>query len=88
MTRAASCACGHEFEVKDDLAGGITNCPRCGKAVEVEGLRDPAWRLLQAVAAAGWAAATAAAYFAWGVAGAAAVAAGLAAVLWLLSRAL
>lgn len=87
MIRAA-CACGHEFEVRDDLAGGITNCPRCGKAVEVEGLRDPAWRLLQVVAVAGWASATAAAYFAWGVAGAAAVAMGLAAVLWLVSRAL
>jgi hypothetical protein len=88
LTRAASCACGHEFEVADELAGGIANCPRCGKAVEVEGLKDPAWRLLQAVAAAGWASATAAAYFAWGALGAAATAVLLAAVLWLVSRAL
>jgi hypothetical protein len=88
LTRAASCACGHEFDVAEDLAGGVTNCPRCGKAVEVQGLRDPAWRLLQAGAAAVWACGTAAAYFAWGALGAVATALALAAVLWLLSRAL
>jgi hypothetical protein len=88
LTRRATCACGNEFEVADDLAGGITNCPRCGKAVEVEGLRDPAWRLLQAAAAIGWAGATAAAYVSWGVGGAALAAVGLGAVLWLVSRAL
>ncbi|HEX5137507.1 MAG TPA: hypothetical protein VFY93_11075 [Planctomycetota bacterium] len=88
MTRRASCACGNEFEVEDDLAGGITNCTRCGKAVEVGGLKDPAWRLLQAAAAAGWACATAAAYFRWGLGGAALTALCLAAILWLVSRAL
>ena len=29
------------------LAGGITNCPNCGRATQVAGLRDPLWRLLQ-----------------------------------------
>jgi len=88
LTRPATCACGNEFEVVDDLAGGITNCPRCGKAVEVEGLRDPLWRLLQLAAAVGWASATAAAYVNWGVGGAAVTALCLGAVLWLVSRAL
>jgi hypothetical protein len=60
----------------------------CGKAVEVPGLRDPLWRVLQGTAAVGWAAATAAAWFAWGVAGAAATAVCVAALLWLVSRAL
>jgi hypothetical protein len=83
-----ACACGHEFEVEDDLAGGIANCPRCGKAVEVPGLRDPLWRLLQGVAGVGWAAATAAAYVSWGLGGAVATAACVAALLWLVSRAL
>jgi len=88
LTRRATCACGNEFEVADDLLGGITNCPRCGKAVEVEGLRDPAWRLLQVAAAAGWASATAAAYFSWGAGGAALTALCVGAILWLVSRAL
>lgn len=88
MTRAAACACGREFEVADGLAGGITNCPRCGKAVEVPGLRDPAWRILQGVAAIGWAAVTAGAYLVWGIAGAVATAVAGAALLWLVSRAL
>ena len=88
MTRGATCGCGHEFEVADELAGGLANCPRCGKAVEVPGLRDPLWRLLQGGAAIGWAAATAAAYVSWGVAGAVATAVCLAALLWLVARVL
>ena len=88
MSVSAACACGHEFEVKDELAGGIANCPRCGKAVEVPGLRDPLWRLLQAAAAIGWAMATAAAYVSWGITAALLTALCLAALLWLLSRAL
>lgn len=86
--RGAACACGHDFEVADDLVGGITNCPRCGKAVEVLGLRDPAWRVLQGAAAVAWAAATTGAYFAWGVAGAVATAACVAALFWVVSRGL
>jgi hypothetical protein len=88
VTRAASCACGHEFDVDDDLAGGITNCPRCGKAVEVPGLRDAAWRVLQVATAAAGAAATAAAFLAWGAAGALATALCFAAAAWLVSRTL
>lgn len=39
--------CHGAFQPAAELAGGIANCPRCGKAVEVPGLRDPIWRLLQ-----------------------------------------
>ncbi len=88
MTREAACACGHDFEVADEIAGGITNCPHCGKAVEVPGLRDPFWRVLQGFAAVAWAAATAGGYVAWGALGAAATAVCAAALLWLVSRAL
>lgn len=46
MTDVAQCDhCGHRFEVADDLAGGITNCPDCGKATEVQGSHDPLWRM-------------------------------------------
>lgn len=41
-------SCGHRFEVAKELAGGFANCPRCGKAASVGGLRDPLWRLWQA----------------------------------------
>jgi hypothetical protein len=88
LTRQTACACGHEFEADDRLAGGITNCPRCGKAVEVPGLRDPLWRLLQGGATVMGALATAAAYVSWGAVGALATAACIAALLWLVSRAL
>ena len=39
--------CGQMFEVAATLVGGITNCPECGKATQVTGLRDPLWRILQ-----------------------------------------
>ena len=49
MDTVADCKhCGNTFEIDGDLAGGITNCPSCGKATEVQGLRDPIWRLAQA----------------------------------------
>ncbi len=32
------------------MAGGLANCPSCGKATTVPGLRDPLWRLWQTVA--------------------------------------
>jgi len=46
--------CGHRFEAADTLAGGLANCPGCGKATPVPGLRDPYFRLLQAAMALGW----------------------------------
>jgi hypothetical protein len=52
VTARVDCACGAVFDVPDELVGGWTNCARCGKAVEVAGLRDPAWRALQVGAAA------------------------------------
>ena len=39
--------CGHVFEADSKLVGGYTNCPGCGKATPVEGLRDPLWWLFQ-----------------------------------------
>ncbi len=54
MQIRARCACGHLWYVAQDLAGGLTNCPRCGKATQVDGLRDPLWRVLQGAAALGW----------------------------------
>jgi len=82
------CDCGKVFSVPEEQAGAFVNCPGCGKAVRVEGLRDPFWRALQAGAlvisvvvavvvgrAAGWGV---------GVLSGAAVAC----FLWILSRAL
>jgi len=88
LTQAVTCACGHDFDAGDDLVGGITNCPHCGKAVEVPGLRDPFWRALQVAAALAWVAAAVAGYLAWGALGGVATAACAAALLWLVSRAL
>jgi hypothetical protein len=53
------CPCGASFPASDELAGGITNCPSCGKAVDVPGLRDPFWRVCQVGAAIVWAGVTA-----------------------------
>jgi hypothetical protein len=88
MTVRVDCACSHVFDADDALAGGVTNCPRCGKATSVPGLRDPFWRVLQAV---GVVAIVVAAGFTWqhvGPAAALVVAVGLAAILWGISRAL
>jgi len=82
------CRCGKSFDAPESLAGGITNCPACGHAVEVPGLRDPYWRVLQGVAAVAWAFATAWTYVEFGATAAVVVAAALAGLLWLLSRAL
>ena len=50
MSLAVHCTfCGHQFEAASDLAGGYANCPQCGKATSVGGLKDPLWRLWQAV---------------------------------------
>lgn len=43
--RCSSCA--NLFVVGSKLAGALTNCPTCGRATEVPGLRDPLWRLIQ-----------------------------------------
>ena len=88
MTIEVLCACGHLQVVPDSLAGGIANCEQCGKALDVPGLHDPIWRLLQAGAAVGWALVTMFVYQRAGVEWAAITAVALAFGLWLLSRAL
>jgi hypothetical protein len=80
------CECGHVSPAPDELAGGIMNCPSCGHAVEVAGLRDPFWRLLQACGALVWAGGTALAYAAGGLGAAVASAVVLAVLLWVVSR--
>jgi hypothetical protein len=75
------------FSVSPSLAGGVANCPSCGRATAVPGLDDPLWRVLQVGAVLLWIGATS---FAWSAAGAVvglAVGVGLGALLWLLSRA-
>lgn len=48
LTQLTDCAhCGHSFEADARLRGGLTACPRCGKATAVAGLRDPLWLLLR-----------------------------------------
>ncbi len=54
MQVPARCSCGHTWMVSKDLVGGLTNCPRCGQAAKVEGLRDPFWRVIQVVAVVVW----------------------------------
>ena len=88
MKRELRCACGHFFQVEEAAAGGYVNCPRCEKAVQVPGLHDPLWRLIQAVAVVLWGGATYLAGATWGVQGALLVGLVLALVLWLVSRAL
>jgi hypothetical protein len=88
MTIVVRCDCGHLFETAGTLAGGFTNCPRCRRAAQVPGLRDPLWRLAQAAGlllAAGVAAGAG-----WLAGPFAAVGAGAGAflLLWLVSRGL
>ena len=54
MRTQACSSCGSFFEVKERFVGGIVNCPACGRAAEVAGLRDPRWKGLVAVVAVGW----------------------------------
>jgi hypothetical protein len=87
VTVRVDCPCSHVFEADDSLAGGVTNCPRCGRAASVPGLRDPFWRVLQGLAFVAVVLATA---FTWHFAGPALgvlVGLGLAALLWAISRA-
>ncbi len=86
MTFEVECHCLRNFPVRDEFAGGIVNCPHCGKAVEVPGLRDPYWRVLQIGAAILWAGVTAAAYFGAGSVAAAITAVMLGGAIWLISR--
>ena len=58
--------CGKPVKVADALAGGLTNCPTCGKATPVPGLHDPYYRLIQIGMALGWALLTA---FGWTMGG-------------------
>jgi hypothetical protein len=88
LTISVECECTRRFEVPDSLAGGLASCPGCRRATPVPGLRDPAWRAIQAAAVAGAVVVAVVVGRAAGpVAGAAAFFAVLA-VLWLLSRAL
>jgi hypothetical protein len=54
MDVPVTCDCGHHWHVSPDLVGGLTNCPHCGKAAAVAGLRDPFWRVLQGIALVVW----------------------------------
>jgi len=69
------------------MVGGHANCPDCGKAAPVEGLRDPVWRLWQLFCLVGIAGAAALAYHFGGTTFAVIAAFAGAAVLWLVSRA-
>jgi hypothetical protein len=87
LTGVARCDhCGHQFDVADNLAGGITNCIACGKATQVAGLRDPLWRMWQ-VGGALLVLASAYGFFWYSGPGAAALAAIVGGfILWLISR--
>ena len=80
--------CGKFFEAADSLAGGLTNCPACGRATEVPGLRDNFFRAIQVGMAVAWAILTAIGWTAGGWAGALGVGAGAALVIALLYVAL
>ena len=86
MTILVDCDCGQFFEAPDTMAGGLANCPSCGKATAVPGLRDPLWRLWQiatviVVAGVAWAA-----YGIFGPVTAVATAVIVAALAWLASK--
>ncbi len=88
MSIPVECPCGNPFDAEDALAGGFVNCPRCGRANAVQGLRDPAWRALQVGALALGVLVTAVAWDAGGAAAGLATGVALALLFWLLSRAL
>jgi len=76
--------CGERFEIADTLAGGLTNCPRCGKATRAPGLRDPMFRLVQIGLVTGWALMTAWGWSSGGLLGALIMGIGTALMLGLL----
>ena len=86
MSIPVGCDCGHYFTADAKLAGGFTNCPRCGRAVAVPGLRDPIWRAVQVGALGLWVLGVAWAATAWGAGAALLVAIGGALLLWVISR--
>jgi hypothetical protein len=88
VTIDVECECTRRFEAPDSLAGGLANCPGCGRAALVPGLRDPAWRALQAAAVLGAALAAVLVGRAAGPLAGAGVFFAVLGVLWLLSRAL
>ena len=75
--------CGKFFEAADSLAGGLTNCPACGKATGVPGLRDGFFRVIQLGMAVAWVLLTAIGWSAGGWAGALGAGAGAALVIGL-----
>lgn len=87
MKQEVRCACGHFFQVEETSAGGYVNCPKCGKAVEVPGLRDPLWRALQVGAVVVWVGAIYLAGAAYGAPAAILAGLVLGGLLWLVSRA-
>jgi hypothetical protein len=80
--------CGRFFEAADSLAGGLTNCPACGKATAVPGLRDTYFRVIQVGMAVAWAFLTAIGWSTGGWVGALAFGVGAALVMALLYVAL
>ena len=87
MSGTVYCPCGKMFEVPRQQAGGIVNCPGCGKAVEVPGLNDPLWRLLQGIALLAIVAVTVLTSRVAGLPTGIASGAGVAAAIYLVSRA-
>ncbi len=88
MTFEIECKCLRSFPVRDEFAGGIVNCPHCGKATQVPGLRDPFWRMLQVGAALLSVGASAVVFIEAGPVVGIVTGVMLAAVLWLISRCL
>ncbi len=86
MSIPVRCDCRFLFTADAKLAGGFTNCPQCGKAVAVAGLRDPMWRVLQFGALVIWVLSVAGAASSWGVGGAVLTALGGALLIWMISR--
>ena len=87
MRALVRCECGHEFEAREEFKGGYVNCPGCGRAAAVPGLRDPLWRLWQGL---GLVAVTTVGVLAYGAGGPlAAGSVGIAGLglLWVVSRA-
>ena len=88
MSTEVRCDCGHFFQADDASVGGWVNCPRCGHAVSVPGLKDPFWRVLHAGALLLWAGAVALGAWLGGVEAAVLTGIGVAGLLWLISRGL
>lgn len=69
------------------MVGGFANCPDCGRATPIEGLRDPIWRLWQVLALAGVAGVTYLVYSSAGIGAASVTGLSLIGLTWLISRA-